>query len=216
MTISITITIDWPAIHAACASLDQARKGPVHVLGHGLYDAFGGTYFGHHYERLGIAGLVKISNALTMITEDAWRCIHRAKVNVDGAGRERIEDGRYTEQVLDDDGDVLRDPDGEPVIRHRYSFRRRRAKAAERRKIALKQVQTAVATMLAARPLYDLLQDAGVMTGSPDESITAAYGDNGLLNITGLRWLAGDAAERSPISITVARAFVERGIEALR
>lgn len=40
--------------------------------------------------------------------------------------------------------------------------------------------------------------------------------DDGVLLVTGLRWLAGETSERLPVTVAHARAYLEGGIDGLR
>jgi hypothetical protein len=216
----ITITINWTAIHAAASALDRARRsGPNKVIGDdGVFDAFGGSYYGYHYEAAGLNGLHRIQRALNHITQDAWDAIHRAAHNVREAGRRRTEDGYYDQwiELLDDDGEPVLDDDGEPkrTCVRRWSRIVAARKTQQRVEKEIAQAQAAVRTMLAARPLYDLMRETGIVTTEPEQCITAGCGARHI-NATGLRWLI-DQREDTPTTIGQAQAFVVGGIESLR
>lgn len=83
---TITITINWPAIHAAIAAVDRARVDARCKLGRiGAADVFGGAYYPSHYESQGLAGLVRLSGALDRLADEAWQIVHAASRVADGA-----------------------------------------------------------------------------------------------------------------------------------
>lgn len=149
----------------------------------GLCDAFGGSYFGPWYEKRGLAGLVSIYRALQIITDDAWHVIHQGSQRVKEAEQERIEDGRYWETQYDEDGEPVRDEEDQIVTVRRYSFRLRRQRAAERREREIETVRAAVRTMLAARPLFNILHRIGLTDMDPDRTITAGIAEGDIQSV---------------------------------
>ncbi len=73
---------DWGRLHQACRTVDAARIAPggerFGRTADKLADAFGGTYFGPHYEDRGFVGVVWILEGANLIRHDAWHAIHRA------------------------------------------------------------------------------------------------------------------------------------------
>lgn len=165
--IEIVVSIDWPAIHAAAAAVDRARRAKEITIGHsGITDVFGGAYSPTHFEALGLMGLVKLVHASDAIAKHAWTVIHGAH-----------------------------------------------SAATRNRETAIAAARTATATALALRDLRRELERAGVYTDSP---ATTICGVTETIQVTGLRWLAGEASEDAPVSVAAAEAFAKGGLGALR
>jgi hypothetical protein len=238
MTTTYTTTIDWPALHAAMTELDEARRSaPGLCLGHdGVSDALGGTYYGPEFERQGVAGLASLRTALSTITQAAWTYTHDLSVILARrtAGLER--DGWCAHYAHGATMPLARQVDGSAIV-----FRSERAALAyaqahtpkavwalhlhEARGYAMaaadvrayieaeiiEEARACVRTMLAARPVFDLLCAAGLTSArGPENHIPAGYDDHGV-HLTGLRWLAGKQQEHHRIPVEAARAFAAGG-----
>lgn len=70
-----SVSVDWPAIHAACKAVDAVRSN----IGRGaVSDVFGGSYRGYSWEGRGLFGLVDLVRAESDMRREAWEQIHRS------------------------------------------------------------------------------------------------------------------------------------------
>lgn len=200
MTITThTVTIDWAAIHAAATAVDEARQGTD--LGRvGVADTFGGTYFGAHYERQGLTGVVQLLVSAKSVQSTVWTTVHGA--------------ARAYEAALAAVGD-------RPVRPFRGLRREhaRRVTEWEQRRASAERVITvtraAVRVAFALDQLFSTLAATGVCEDNRG-LIARTNGDR--IMLTGLAWLAGKNSENSPdggCSLAAARAFAEHGLDAL-
>lgn len=144
---------DWGRLHQACRAVDAARVVGGERFGRTadkLADAFGGTYFGPHFEDQGFVGVVRILEGANLIRHDAWHAIHGA------ARRKNREEG-------------------------------------------IEVARTAVRTALALHRLYTILDQIGVCSYEPAHTIC---GITSTIQVTGLRWLAGERLDREEDRVT--------------
>lgn len=219
-----TISVDWARIHFSCAEIDDARRG-TQIGREGCADAFGGRYPGTYWEGRGLVGLVSVVGAANTIAEHAWHVVHQASRRMDAA---RLVSARdlVIHAVVDGDDNVVREyatGRGARVAATRRGLRavrltrpdvlgtmRLRAEAIARVET---EARSAVRVALALHDLRLALRDAGVIEYRPSESLC---GVTDTIQLTGLRWLAGESQERDGVSVEAARAFVAGGVGALR
>lgn len=200
---SITVNIDWPKVHKVFSALDSVRHGTGIRVGYdGVTDAFGGPYFGAHYENLGLPGVVMLLTAQERITRHAWDVIHSAtkwlpKFEKNGWLVE-CRDGTILSKVRTLRGAKM-------VASRRGGTVRYTADVIER---SHDRARVAVRVMLAARDTWDVLVETGVVSKFAWNHIPMGC-RNGLLLATGLHWLAGQASEDTPVTVEQAKRFAD-------
>jgi hypothetical protein len=222
---TIQILINWERLHATAKAVDAVRG----QLGRdGCFDAFGGSYFADHYEARGLAGLHLIACEANKIRHAAWHAIHGAASEAVAALVLRDQDGAQAWWSVACEGRKDMQHRSRRGARYRASryggkaelraatwAERQRQDAAQKRHAAvIDRCRRAVETALALHELYLALAETGIIEYSPQSEICGA---TDTLQVTGLRWLAGERQEsdRGP-SVAAAKAFVLGGIEALR
>lgn len=208
---TLTLTVDWPSIHAAAHLCDAARYGTT--IGRvGAIDVFGGSYIASDYERRGLAGLVAIARAADALADQAWLIVHSGSRDLDEASTVRGGDSGNWWCVLDDGSERLsRSRRGARWMATRRGgeavFVPDGRDAAKRRAHVVTRIRAAVEVAIHVDALRRLLAATGVIEYRPAQKCCGV--DDGRIHLTGIRWLRGETQERdTPPTIQEARAAV--------
>lgn len=211
---TLRIPFDWGRLANACLAFEGARRS---FDGH---FCIGSRVPVTPARDITLAGLVNLRDDLYDITERAWTCIHAAQdsmrvqvARVSGEGwiAEYQYQGRWhlCSEGYGDHAVARPRRDADRVAAH-YHGARVRPTDDVRKDLAgevVEKVRVAVATLLAARPLFDVLKGIGIIDRDAKDSSGAGH-DGKHLHATGLRWLAG-AKEDRRVTVIAAHAFVE-------
>lgn len=207
-----TISIDWPAIHAAATLCDAARRGTTIGNIHGVADVFGGSYFGANYERRGLAGLVALASSADTLAEQAWTIVHSGRRDIETALVVRDTDSGAWWCAMPDGSDRRASSRrGARWMATRHggtSIRRPDGRDSHaRRAHVVSRIRAAVEVAICIDALRRLLAATGVIEYRPAHQIAGVA--DGRINLIGLRWLGGAITESdTPPTIAEARAVV--------
>lgn len=199
-----SVKIDWETLHKLAADLEQARRGMANQgRGDTIADPFGGAYHGSRYERAGLSGVIALERAARKLQHAAWDAVHTANRKLKAADQVReydcgtrwysVDCGLHCEDRAHDThrGAAWRATHyGGRVHSERFI---RHEQIEDRRRRVISQTQAAVDTAKKVHALLDYLAKVGVTEYSPSQEICGIH--DGTINLTGLRWLAGQSEE---------------------